>query len=190
MQKLDEMKLGRVLQHAEGNKPFAIFTAFRSEKSREENVRNNKEVAYILRAKGYGYFYLDGFWIENKDTPEEVHVSEDSIFVIGDPDKEQELINLVVALGREYNQDAVLIKTSEGVHLYNKAGTKIANLGEFKPNKIGDNYSKLRGRDETFVFECDRGDEGYMAAILRNSNPINESEENLNRLRKLAGITK
>ena len=197
MSVISESTLSRVWQHANSNRPFAIFTAFRDEVSedpkerRKINVRRNREAAYILKAKGYGYFFVDGHWIENEGKPDEKWVEEDSIFAIADKENEQDFVDLVVALGKEYNQDAVLIKTSKGIHLYNQAGTIVGQFDQFTPDKLDKIYTRLRGRgDRTFIFECERSDEGFMAALLRNAQKIDENSESLNRLKKLAGITK
>lgn len=196
MKNINESSLSRVWQHAKSDRPFALFTAFRNEVSDDEkerrniNVTRNKEAANILRSVGYGYFFVDGYWIENEGTEDEVEVAEDSIFVIGDADKEEKFVKLIVALGKEYNQDAVLIKTSEGVHLYNQAGRKIADIGTLVPGKMGDIYTKLRGKNQTFVFEAERSDSGFAGAMVRKAQKVNESTDTLARMKRLAGIIK
>lgn len=173
--KIDESSLSRVWQHANSERPFALFTAFRDEVANDEvskrkiNQQRNVAAAAEIRKAGFGFFYVDGHWIENEGTPDEVEVAEDSIFAISDVNKEQEFVNLIVSLGKQYNQDAVLIKTSKGVHLYNQAGKPFAELGELSPGKAGDMYSKLRGNKGTFVFEAERDGKGFMGKMAERA---------------------
>ena len=90
---LQEVKLSRVWQHFTNPKVVvAILTAFRGEYSYDENVRRNTLLASDIKSRGYGFFYVDGHWIENSGTSQARTVNEDSIFVIGDANKEEKFI--------------------------------------------------------------------------------------------------
>lgn len=188
---INEVKLARVWKHFESDRTVVILTGFRGDKSREENERANKKIAGELRKAGFGFFYVDGFWIENKGTPEEVKVSEDSIFVVAEPNKSQELINLTHKLANDFEQDAVFVdektgslegknfvKTKEEVYLYYSNGHKEKLTSQFKPNKIGDFYTKLRGKgkNSTFVFENAKNPKGFFASLVEKI----ELEKDLN----------
>ena len=168
MQELNEVKLGRVLQHFKSDKTVVILTGFRGDKSEKENERRNKAIAAEFRKAGYGYFYVDGYWIENKGTPEEVKVSEDSIFVTADPKYSDALIGLAHAQANKYDQDAIFVKSEEGVYLLYAGGKKEKLDSAFKPNKIGDFYTQLRGKGKasTFVFESERDGKGFFASLV------------------------
>ena len=168
---LTESSLSRVWQHFKNpDKQVAILTAFRGEYDRDENISRNRDLAAKIRELGYGFFFVDGYWIENQGTPEEQHVSEDSIFVVA-PATKQDFDKQMHQLGNYYNQDAVLVKNSSGPELIYKDGST-EQLGDLKPGKLSQAYTKLRTnkRSNTFVFESERDDRGFISRLgkLRN----------------------
>jgi len=175
MTQVQEASLSRVWQHAQSDRPIALLTAFRGEYDREENVRRNKQLAATIRKLGYGFFFVDGYWIENQGTPEEVHVAEDSLFVIAPEGTDEKFRQQMIELGASYNQDGVLIKDNKGAKVYDKSGDEMFDVGTLSPGKAGEIYTKLRNnkKSNTFVFEGERDDEGF-----------------IRRLQKLSGVTK
>jgi len=169
METINEVKLGRVLQHFNSEKTVVILTGFRGENTREENLKRNKTIGGKLKNAGFGYFYVDGYWIENKGTPNEIKVSEDSIFTISEPNTSKNLIELAHKLANEYDQDAIFVKSEEGVYLLYKNGEKEILDSKFKPNKIGDFYTQLRGKgkNSTFLFENYRTPDGFFASLVK-----------------------
>jgi len=166
---LTEASLSRVYGHfSDDKKQVAILTAFRGEFDREENISRNRELAAKIRQLGYGFFFVDGYWIENEGTAEEQHVSEDSIFVIA-PASKKDFVSQIHELGNEYNQDAVLVKNNSGVQLIYKDGS-IESLGDIKPGKLAQAYTRLRNNKQsnTFVFEGERDDVGFVARLGKN----------------------
>lgn len=168
METLNEVKLGRVLQHFKSERTVVILTGFRGDKSEKENEQRNKAIAGKLRNAGFGYFYVDGYWIENKGTADELKVSEDSIFTMAEPNKSKDLIELTHKLANEYDQDAIFVKSKEGVYLLYANGKKEILDSKFKANKIGDFYTQLRGKGKasTFVFESERDGKGFFASLI------------------------
>ena len=175
MTQVQETSLSRIWQHAQSDRPIALLTAFRGEYDREENVRRNKQLAATIRKLGYGFFFVDGYWIENQGTPEEVHVAEDSLFVIAPEGTDEKFRQQMIELGASYNQDGVLIKDNKGAKVYDKSGDEMFDVGTLSPGKAGEMYTKLRNnkKSNTFVFEGERDDEGF-----------------IRRLQKLSGVTK
>jgi hypothetical protein len=161
---LNESSLSRVWQHySDPDTAFGILTAFRGEYSAEENRQRNRSLAADVRDLGYGFFYLDGYWIENQGTDLERRVKEDSLFVISR--NQNGFAANIHKLGNRYNQEAVVVKDSNGVQLINKDGSKF-DLGSLKPGSMGEIYSKLRRRkDATFVFESERDDIGWLGRL-------------------------
>lgn len=162
---INEQSLSRVWQHNEGDYPVSIFTAFRGNFSYKENKKRNKQLAAKVRKLGYGFFYVDGYWIENEGTPQEEHVSEDSIFVIGKDASDEAFIKQICDLAKEFDQDGALIKTSDGKAGIYDNGKQVANIGKWNPNKIGENYTRLRGKgnkNRTFVFESAKVEGGFI----------------------------
>lgn len=167
MNNLKEASLSRVWQHVESDRPIALLTAFRGEYDREENVRRNKELAATIRKLGYGYFFVDGYWIENQGTPEEVHVAEDSMFVIAPEGADEKFRSQMISLSDKYNQDGVLVKDRDGAKVYGKQGDVIFDVGTLQPGKAGDLYTRLRNnkKSNTFVFESERDDLGWLQRL-------------------------
>jgi hypothetical protein len=159
-----EASLTRVWQHYEDkNRVFAILTAFRGEYDFDENKARNSALASDIRNLGYGFFYLDGYWIENEGTDNERRVKEDSLFVSTQNTKD--FAKNILSLGKKYNQEAVVVKDEEGARLLFSNGDTM-NLGDLKPGKMGDIYSQLRGKgNRTFIFESERDDLGWIQRL-------------------------
>jgi hypothetical protein len=164
---ISEASLSRVWQHVNSDRPIALLTAFRNEYTRKENLARNRTLATDIRKAGYGYFFVDGYWIENQGTPQEVHVAEDSIFVVGDEHDQEGFLRRIVQFGKQYNQDAVLVKNSQGAKLYSQTGEQILDVGTLKPGKVADIYTRLRtGKQaDSFVFEAERDDLGWLKRL-------------------------
>jgi hypothetical protein len=165
MTSLHESNLSRVWQHVESAKPIALLTAFRGEYPREENIRRNKKLAVDVRGLGYGYFFVDGYWIENAGTEDEAHVAEDTLFVIAPEGTDAEFVSHMVRLVAAYDQESALIKTLEGANLYDKNGDIVFNVGDLKPGKMGEIYTQLRKKTGTFVFEAERDDLSWLQRL-------------------------
>jgi len=154
---LTESSLGRIFQHSTNKEiPFALLTAFRGDKTEKENIKNNKELATKIKKAGYGYFFVDDYWIENEGTDKEGKVSETSIFVVGNKNDSGKLKSLLIKWMKTYNQDAVLYrpegtKGGEATLLYQSGKQEV--LGKLTFGKVGSAYTKLRGKAGTFIFE-------------------------------------
>jgi hypothetical protein len=76
MEIISEVKLARVHQYfTDLDRTAALLTAFRGEYTREENQQRNRTLAAEIRKLGYGYVFVDGYWVENLGRPDEVRVS-------------------------------------------------------------------------------------------------------------------
>jgi len=164
---LKESSLSRVWKHnKDKNTTIVIFTAFRDEYSKEDNIKHNKLFASTLKSNGYGYFYVKGYFPENEGTDLEKQVYEESIFVTTNK-KSNELIQLCHKLANSRNQDSIIVKDQSGVYFLDKNKNR-TNLGELKPGKIGKYYSQLRNKkNKTFIFESEFDGMGYFES-LRN----------------------
>ena len=151
---LNEVKLGRVYQHFKSqNNLFAIISAFRDEYSPDDNIQRSKYLAQKIKEK-YGYFFLEGFWKETNEKGESVPVKEYSIFTITNRKNKNIFINDILNWGVEFDQEAVLIKQDDGIFLYDPhSKNKIMEFSTIKFNELGDMYSKLKNKNQTFIFE-------------------------------------
>lgn len=167
MNSVSEASLSRVWQHVNSDQPSAMITAFRDEYSPDENVRRNIQLAMTVRELGYGFFYVDGFWIENQGTVREVRVSEVTVFVIGNEGDDAKFRKQMIELGVKYNQDGVLVKDNEGAKVYDQSGGVMFDVGQLKPGNAGEIYTKLRNNknSNTFVFEAERDNLGFISRL-------------------------
>jgi hypothetical protein len=165
---LEATTLSRVWQMwTEPDRFFAILTAFRalnddgSERSYEDNVTSNLALASKVRAAGYGHVWLEGYFVENRGTENEIKVVEDSLMVSGDKKKDPKKFEAdVLGWLRAYNQEAALIKLpGDKIYLLKANGEKLP-LGEhLSLEQVAENYSKLcsgRHKGRTFVFSSYR----------------------------------
>lgn len=158
--KLIETKLSRVFQHfASSAYPVATITAFRNEYTHDQNLARNKDLARTIRENGYGFVFVDGGWIETTESGEKVPVEEDSILVIGKPNDNNKMFELLLAMTKKYNQDGFLFKPEGGleISIVDKQGNlnKISN--SFKLDKFEYGYTKLRGSGgRTYSFHEER----------------------------------
>jgi hypothetical protein len=156
---INETSLSRVWKHFNSDKTVVILTAFRGDNEMSKNISDNKSIASEFKKNKFGYFFVDGFWIENKGESDERKVSEDSIFVIANKEDSEKLISLA----NKYKQDAIFVKTDVETYLLFKNGSKEKLAGGLQPNKIGEFYTKLRNnkKSNTFVFEGARENYGF-----------------------------
>lgn len=159
---LHESSIGRIYQHSKDS-TIGMMTAFRSEFTLKENRKRNDELKSSIRSNGFGFVNLTGHYPENG-----VSVVEESFLIISEAEDHGKLRGFLKASGHKWNQDsvlykepdkqAVLIGTADGLDKNGKPrwpglGT-VVTLGDWKPNRIGDMYSKLKGKgSRSFVFE-------------------------------------
>ena len=170
---LKEASLGRINQHLKGDRPVGIITAFRGEETEKTNVKNNKALASVLKKAGYGFFWVDGAWIENEGEDNEEHVSEVSIFVIGDEKDGGNLKKILTAQAKKYKQDGFVYKDegTQKVEVLDKTGKVQQSFAKAKLDTIATYYTKLRGkgrRGQAFVFVEAVTPAGFMAGLAGN----------------------
>ncbi len=172
MENLNEVKLSRVWKHfKDPDTTLVILTGFRGDLKLAKNIERNKAIAATLKNAGFGYFYVDGFWIENQGTENERKVKEDSIFAVNTettPQETKKLIDLAHELANKYDQDAILVKTPENTKLLFKNGSSEVLKGNIKPGALGDFYTKLKTNKQasTFIFESERDGKGFFAHLI------------------------
>lgn len=152
---IKESSLSRVLDHIHGEYPFAIITAFRGNFSYKENILRNKILAAEIKTAGHGYFFIEGYWIENKGMEDEKKVSEDSIFVICKSGLAPDIfVKQMLTFANQWDQESIIIKTTPNkISCMDSSGNIISNISDFHPDSYGDEYSKLKHSDRTFIFE-------------------------------------
>ncbi len=166
---LNEEKLSRVWQMTK-NKGFlwGLISAQRGENDIQTNSNLMNQLKKDIRNHGYGFWELEGHWLEASDKQDErVDTKEAALFVgapnNSDPDK---FLNFMIDMTQKYNQDGSIYKNDPeadaDIMLYQyktmKNEKRVVDeshfpLGKLHPNKIGENYSKILGSGRTFIFE-------------------------------------
>lgn len=144
---LSEATLSRVWQHLTKGEGFGILSAYRG-KDLAKDKSSTQALKSDLKKAGLGFFVVDGYWTGDKGKQEK----EESVFVPGRGKKD--IVSIIRKLGKKYGQEGVIAQApgEKDVTLY--MGSKTVKLGAWKPNKIADSYTKMRGRGErSFVFE-------------------------------------
>jgi len=162
--KLFEKSLSRIWNHMQ-NHDTGFITAYRSKiddtiVSHRENAQRNKSLLAKLQYKGYGVISVEGSYIENYGSSDEIEVGEHTFFVIDLKDKGN-LKEDLIELGEVFDQDSILfipkgsekgmlIGTSKRQNSYPGYGvTKLLNSPVF--GKEGEFLTRVRNRP--FIFE-------------------------------------
>jgi hypothetical protein len=158
---LEEANLARLHHHIE-NANIGIITAHRGNLRPHENVARNRELEGHIRKAGYGFFHVDGNYIENYGTPTARTVGERAYLVVGkNGDDHGELKGFLKKHGEAYDQDSVLYKaagepeakligTSKREDNWPAYGTE-ESVGTWHPNRAGEFHSQLHNK-KTFQF--------------------------------------
>ena len=176
---LEEGSLSRIYRHTI-DRNIGMLTAFRGRYSRADNRKRNSQLESDIRSAGFGFFRIDGHYVEGFGSDRERDVREEVFLVIGDKGNDNgRLKGFLRKAGAKYNQDSVFYKPFEGkaVLIGTQAKDEDGNavefpglgvefaVGEFKPMKMGQFYSKMKGR--AFVFEHYEVADSLMSAWAR-----------------------
>ena len=182
--KLSEASLSRAYQHVIDKKigSWGMATAYRYSNTPKENKALNKELEAECRAKGLGFFKIDGHWrecqdsnIKYEDCPSDklVDSTEETLFIPG-ASKE-----FMANIAKKYNQDAVVYggkDTKGNAHLIFREGGE-ENIGKFHPNQTAQAFSKFKNNEKTFLFK-----KGKKAQSAPTKAGAEKQQANLNKL--------
>jgi hypothetical protein len=162
--RLEESSLSRIWKH--GKKGFFIMSAFRGI-DEKKNALNHKKLKQLLKEKNLGYFEIDGQYKYDDGTVE----SELSVFVpYRDIYSFEEFKEIGKNLGKEFNQESILVKYPEGnASLVYPDSSKEDVIGsKVGFDKVSDAYSKLRKGNQagrSFIIEGYRIPDNHVHAI-------------------------
>lgn len=154
-EELTEASLGRVFQHVSGDTSFAVISAFRGNLSPAENNKRHKSLKTEVRKRSLGFFELKGVGQE-EDGGESI---EKTLMI------PQIVLKTAIQLSKKFDQFAMLYKGDETKHkvaMIEMDSEQMTLLGVFKPQKMGQFYSRVKGKP--FVFESMPADIGEMRA--------------------------
>lgn len=182
--KLSEASLTRAYQHVIDKKvpSWGMATAYRYSNTPKENKALNKQLEAEVRAKGLGFFKIDGHWrecqdsnIKYEDCPSDklVDSTEETLFIPGASK------DFMAKIAKKYNQDAVVYggkDTKGNAHLIFREGGE-ENIGKFHPNQTAQAFSKFKNNEKTFLFK-----KGKKAQSSPTNTGAEKQKANLNKL--------
>jgi hypothetical protein len=149
-----EQSFSRLLNHTQ-NRNIGLISAARGDLSPAENNHRHAQLKDDLRKSNLGYVRVSGAYTENKGEPNERHVKEKSLLVIGKEGHDNgHLLGTLKNLGKKYGQDSILHKSHEQktaqLHGTNDSPfpgkDKSVDVGEWHPNRAGEFHSLLKGK--------------------------------------------
>lgn len=149
-------------------KTIGIVSAFRSAHDKAENLKRSDRLESDIKDAGLEFARLEGHYIEGYGSDSQKEPKREISFLVfgEDGDDVGSLKGFLKDVGSKYNQDSVLYKQYDNKNAYligtsdkDEEGNKISypgigkevSVGRFKPMRIGEFYSKMKGH--TFVFE-------------------------------------
>jgi hypothetical protein len=163
---LNEATLVRLYRHTL-DRNIGIISAFRGRYTKQENMSRSGQLESAIRAAGFGFYRLEGHYIEGYGSEQSKDVKERSYLIIGNKgDDSGNLKGFLKKMGAKFNQDSILYKSYDtknavliGTQSQDEDGNKVEfpglgkefSVGEFKPMKVNQFYSKMKGKP--FVFE-------------------------------------
>lgn len=164
-----ESSLSRIWKHITEHESGTI-SAFRYASNcgqgdiytKKQNQDRNANLKAQLLTLGYGVTAIDGVYVENYGSDNEIEVKEDSFIVIDLKDKGT-LKKDLMKLGQQYEQDSITFSKPSGEYYListntcsmgypgkGKVGVEI-KLGKSFFGKDGEFHSKIRGRPFVFM---------------------------------------
>jgi len=121
--------------------------------NREKNLERNMRLAHdIHMSKHFGYFYIEGGWVEKRGG-EKFFVDEESIFITSrDAGNDNGLLKgFMRKMITKYEQNAGLIKPEGTDHIFILEGDgTMIDLGTFTMGRAEEGYSRIRGKEFHF----------------------------------------
>ena len=181
---LSESSWSRIIQHVEGDKDFAVISAYQHESGKgkkenkleeEENIARHRALKEDIKKLKYGYIEQDsGYTYTNKKTGESESRQEMSFFV---PNMNYDD---AMALAEKYKQESILVKNKDKgfVLVYAKDG--VDEEGHpFHKNQIGLKFKSEKDKNGKITFDPAVLKYAYSSLIRANKNqraPRNKEE--------------
>ncbi len=168
---IKESSLSRIKDQVDNHACGAV-TAFRGNRSLEENRKLNDYIKSYLHNKGFGVTKIKGSYIENMGTSSEREVGEETLFAVNlkvKGDDGGELERELIRLGERFSQDSILsVRNGKGILIGTNKWLKTPDdltegderllyrdrleVGKGRYGKVaGEFLSRIRGRE--FAFE-------------------------------------
>lgn len=140
-------------------KEVCTISAERHERSESANKQKTAQLKNDLKQLPYEFTVAHGGFVETMELTngetEQIDVEEDSFMVWADPEDAGQFKIDMLALGKKYEQEAIMLKHHDDDQAYFTSGSGIEKdyVGKFKPNKKGQYYTRIGD----FYFEFSDG---------------------------------
>lgn len=147
------------------NDEFAILTAYRSNHSKEENIKRNRILRSKLNERKMGVHQLIGHWQEAPDGYDYMdcpdNLKTDTIersYLVKKPadmssEEFKEFILSLLTIDGE-TQDGAILKTNDGIYFIDNHGSMFKISDTFELGKVAQAYSQhIKNQNIPFVFE-------------------------------------
>lgn len=177
---LDISSLSQLIEFAQ-NRNVGIISAFLSSCSNQENLNRSAKLEDEIRGAGYGFYRLEGQYVEDNAYASEQDVHERAVFVIGKEGEDSgNLKGMLAKMGTQYEQNYILLKphnenkaylvstgkNSEGMETNQTTNfCRFECLGQLEPMKLSEYYSQMKGRK--FLFESYEQADNWMSAYAK-----------------------
>lgn len=152
---LSEASLGRFWQHFQNNEPIAVLSGDRNENTKAENKANFNFIKRHVSLAGFGYNKVKGGYVEEGGKKV---ADESSVVIYAPKDREKELFDLAMSLGKKFKQSSIMFINTNGEvnwiscrndSFLGEIGKK-KRLGKFKTNQIEDFFTKIGNKEFKF----------------------------------------
>lgn len=154
---IQEASINRFETHLKNGDVIAAVSGDREGLNREERKKNYREIKRLLGMAKFGYIRVKGGYHEENGYVDD----ESSVIIYAPKEREKELRDLVVSMGKRFNQSSVMFIDTKGTAQYistrndswiGEIGT-VKKLGAYKainPPEVADFYTRIRGKKFTF----------------------------------------
>lgn len=151
----------KLKKHLENGDPIVIFSALKSENLNDENTENVKNLIFKTKQLKYGFVKIRAHYEEQDENNITTTITENSLIIFADKDREKELFQFSISFARAYNQQLVLLVSStkeakwvltnlpvtfkKNPRLYEKIA-----LGQFNLDNLSHYFAKVDKKNYSF----------------------------------------
>ena len=177
--RINEASINRVREHFLDGDVIGIVSAFRNERTPQENKAEDRHMINILRQVSknmhWGFNRGIGHWVEDASEPgkEGKPVDENSAIIYGKPDDLDLMKEMLLGFCKKYNQEGFMLCYDGKAYYVDKTGTEYP-AGTFNGSlkSLGDAYTSLYNRKRHFIDSKYRTKWSFEFAQLESYRPI------------------
>lgn len=152
--RLDEVKLSRIWEYVtDPDMIFGVVSAFRGSYSTGKNMEKSEQLEDDIKDMGHGFVKMSGGFVETDDNNMKTEVRERSFLIskpvpedIDDKDRKamvDKFTDEIIALGRKYDQDTVLLKDMQGFYEISTNMRSGRSVGQIVNRYVTDGHNAI-----------------------------------------------